>query len=230
MTGALALLPVSLSRADDTPAVTTQSAVTVAPAASAPAAPPKLPYGVEDVLKLSRAQVGDEIIVKYVKNSGTLYNLAPADIVYLRNSGVSQTVMNAMLDQRKLAEVAAQTPATTAAPALTTAPTGAEADMSSSPPADSYNAPADTAVQAPLTPPASTVSVIPWPAATSAYYGYYYPYPYYGYYPGVSFAFGFGPGCYYGHGYYGHGHGYYGHGSSAVHGGHGGGGHGGGHR
>ena len=229
ITGALAVLPACLTLAADSSTGTTQTAGTVAPVAAPVAAQPKLPYGVADILKLSQAQVGDDIIVNYVKNSGTIYNLAPADIVYLKNSGVSDRVLNSMLDQRKLADAAAaaqasaQSAAASSAAAMAAAPTGAEADYSAG-----YPAPGDTTVQAPLTPPASTVTVVPYPAATAAYYGYYYPY-YYG--PSVSVAFGIGGG-YYGYGHYGHGyygHGYYGHGSYAIHGGHGGGHGGGGH-
>jgi hypothetical protein len=236
MAGALTLLPVSMSLAAETDAAATHSTVVPAPVITTTVAQPKLPYGVDDVLKLSRAQIGDDIIVNYVKNSGTIYNLTSSDIVYLKSAGVSERVINTMIDQKKLAQLAVQT---APAPAPTTAPSGFEADTSYAAP--TYTAPtdagtpADMAVQAPLTPPASSVTVVPYPAATAAYYGSYYPYyGYYGY-PGVSFAFGFGPG-YYGHGYYGHGHyghGYYGHGSYAHGGGHavahGGGGHGGHH-
>jgi len=231
---AFAFLPASVSLASDTS--TTAQQVVVAPAtpATPAAAEQKLPYGADDILKLSRAHIGEEIILNYIRNSGTIYNLRPADIVYLKNAGVSEKVINAMVDQRKqvelaaaqTAQMAAQAPAPT--PVVNTAPTGPSETYDTSTPGTEMSA---TPAEAPLTPPASTVTTIPYPAATSAYYGYYYPYyPYYGYYPGVSFAFGFGPGCYYGHGYYGHG--YYGH-SYAVHGGGGhvshSGGHGGGH-
>src|SRR5437016_4186417 len=64
-------------------------------------APPKLPYGVEDVLKLSRAQVNEEITLSYIQTSGTIYSLGSKDIVYLKQQGVSDKVINAMLEQRK---------------------------------------------------------------------------------------------------------------------------------
>src|SRR5579859_7913248 len=76
--------------------------------ASTAAAPVKLPYGVEDVLKLSRAQVGEDVILNYVQSSGTVYTLSPKEIIYLKEQGVSEKVMNAMLDQRKRVELAAQ--------------------------------------------------------------------------------------------------------------------------
>jgi hypothetical protein len=233
---AFAFLPAFMSSASDTGttavgASTTQQVVVVPATPATPPVDQKLPYGVDDVLKLSRAQIGEEIILNYVRNSGTIYNLRASDIVYLKNAGVSEKVIGAMVDQRRQVEMAAAqtTQMTAQAPALTpvlnTAPTGPSGTYDNS--ASGTDMAAAAPAEAPLNPPASTVTTIPYPAATSAYYGYYYPYyPYYGYYPGVSVAFGFGPGCYYGHGYYGHG--YYGH-SYAVHGGghvsHSGGGH-----
>ena len=98
---------VALNATAQTPAPTTSPASTPAAADSAPV---KLPYGVEDVLKLSRAQVSEDVTLNFIHNSGTIYNLSPNDIVYLRNQGVSDRVINTMLDQRKNvpAEMAAQ--------------------------------------------------------------------------------------------------------------------------
>ncbi len=84
-----------------TPSATATSQT--APTLAAVVNPSGLPYGVEDILKLSRAQISDDIIINYIENSGTVYNLAPKDIVYLRDQGVSDAVVNAMLDQRKKA-------------------------------------------------------------------------------------------------------------------------------
>jgi hypothetical protein len=171
---------------------------TAAPPAVVEIAPPKVPYGIEDIVKLSKAQVNEEVIVKYIQNSGTIYTLTPKEIVYLRDQGVSDRVVHTMLDQRRnVSETAAQVqpvaePA--AAPVPAPAPT-----FANPPPADA--APAQASA------PASTVYVIPHPTTYSyyAYPGPYY-YPYYGYYGGYwgpSFAFRFGYG---GHGHYGHYH------------------------
>src|SRR5438876_1655094 len=73
---------------------------TDAPAVSATATA-KLPYGVDDVLKLCRGKVSDDIIVTYVQNSGTAYNLSPQVIVYLREQGVSDRIVSVMLEQRR---------------------------------------------------------------------------------------------------------------------------------
>jgi hypothetical protein len=180
---------------------------------AAPVVTPKLPYGVEDVLKLSKANIGEDIILNYVQNSGTIYNLRPEDIVYLRNQGVSDRVMNALLDQRKRVELASQAAAPVVpqqgAPAAVS-DTANQAAVASS----ASVSPNATYAEAPLTPPASSVYVIPYSGASYSYYGPYGYYPYYGgwYGPSISLGFRFG-----GHRYYG-GHGFGGH----AHGGHGG--------
>ncbi len=221
MLGVISFVAMTAAWAADT-AASPQIIVTGAPSAdqsAAPAPPPsepapvKLPYGVEDVLKLSRAQVSDDIIVNYVQNSGTIYNLSPNDIVYIRNQGVSERVIGSMLDQRRrVTEVAAQAaPQSAPAPyAAAPQPTYDAANSTAAAAPPTYAAPAPAQTQS----AASTLYVIPYPQATSAYYGYPYYYPYYsGYYgPSVSVGFGFGGcwpyygGCYRG-GYY-HG-GYY---------------------
>jgi len=171
------------------------TAQTPAPAAtpaptppSSDAAPAKLPYGVEDVVKLSRAQISEDITLNYIQNSGTIYNLAPKDIVTLRNEGVSDKVINAMLDQRKNvpADVAAQNTLQAQAAAASAGLVPVVADTSNLPaapvyvqPPPVYIQPAPVCVQPePEYVPPSTVYVIPYGPSGCAYYGY--PAPYYG--------------------------------------------------
>jgi hypothetical protein len=200
----------------------TVSAQPEAPASTAPAAPARLPYGVEDVLKLSRAQVSDDVTVTYIHNSGTIYNLAPNDIVYLRSQGVSERVINTMLDQRTV--VPAQAAAQAAAAALATPPAPVAPDANAATAAQyapQYVQPASAPVYAeaqPVSAPASTLYVIPYSS------GPYY-YPSYGYYPyyGSSVVIGVGYGGYRGYpGHYYHGgyyhSGYHGGGHYAYHG------------
>jgi len=222
LAGACICLPLRLVSAEDTNSSPAQSA-SPQPAgvgdnqAAAPSALPKLPYGVDDVLKLSRAQISDDIVLNYIHNSGTIYNLGPQEIVYLRNQGVSDRVINAMLDQRKqVTEPAAQTAPVPSAPTVSVAPAQAAPEVPVAP---------DYAQVAPQATPASSVYVIPSPAA-NPYYSYYY-YPYYGYYgpygyyyrpycaPYVSFGFRYG-----GYGYWHGGHyhgGHYTHGGGHYH-------------
>jgi hypothetical protein len=171
------------------PAVTTSAPVTVT-----------LPYGVDDVLKLSRAQVSDDIIVNFVQNSGIAYNLGPKELVYLKEQGVSDRVVNAMLDERKrvIAEAAAAAQTPPPAPAQTSE------TVSTPSYAPTYAQPQTEVQAAP-----STVYTIP-----SQPYAYY-PTPYYGYYGGpyyygpsiaVGFAFGSSSSCWHGGWHGGGGH------------------------
>ncbi len=228
--GLLLTLPVmaadtnTATQADTSAAQATPApAPSLATATQVPTTANRLPYGAEDVVKLSRAQISDDVIINYVRNSGTAYNLQPTDIVQLRNDGVSDQVIKAMMDQKNhLGDYAANQSAAAqqAVPAQMTAPNVATAPLTPAP--------------AVTTAPASSVYVIPSPSVEAAYYGpyydpyYYSPYAYYGspyyygyYGPGISLGFRFGGGRYYGGHYYG---GHYG-------GGHYGGGHygGGGH-
>jgi hypothetical protein len=176
-------------------AQTTAPSETPTPSASATeAAPAKLPYGVDDVLKLSRAQVSEDITLNYIKNSGTIYSLTPKEIVYLKNEGVSDKVVNAMMDQRQNvpADVANQN-ALQAQVAASIAPQASSyADPNAGLPAPVLVQPQPfyvepTPVYVPAEPdyvPESTLYVIPYGPSG---YGYLPPYR--------SFQFGSGYGC-----------------------------------
>src|SRR5262245_18020583 len=58
-------------------------------AATIAAEPVQLSAGGEDVLKLSRAKVSDDVIVAFIQSSGQRFNLTAAEIVHLRKEGVS---------------------------------------------------------------------------------------------------------------------------------------------
>jgi hypothetical protein len=212
LSGGVALLGASAAaQTETTPVIPPpQPAVTARPAATV-----TLPYGVDDVLKLSRAQVSEDIIVNYIQNSGIAYNLRSQELVYLKEQGVSDRVVNAMLDERKrvIAEAAA---AAQAAPPPAPAPAQTSETISTASYAPTFSEPQNEVQPAP-----STVYVIPSQPTYS-----YYSAPYYGswggpYYYGPSLAIGFAFG---------------GHSSSCWHGGwhgssswHGGGGWHGGH-
>lgn len=185
------------------PAPDTTPAVVVNLAQQPATTPPALSYGVPQVIQLAEAKVSDGTIINYIHNSGNTYGLDAAQIIYLRQQGVSDNVINTMINQPK---VAGSQPAP-------------QADVTTV-----YAQPTTTVVQA--APQPSTVYVIPDTQtyyynsyyARPRYYGYY-SYPYYG--PAVSLNFGFGGGWRGGGGYYYHNGG----------GDRGGGGyHGGGHR
>jgi len=166
------------------------------PAASAT---PQLSYGVSQIVQLTQAKVGEDTIIAYIKNSGNGYGLNADQIIYLRQKGVSDAVVSAMLNQPKNM---------TANAAPTPAPQNSRAEVS-------------TAVAQPTvtyeTVPSSTVYVMP-DTQTYDYDNYYYQPYYYPYYaapfPAVSFSFGFGGGGFRGRGFHGggfHGGGFHGH-------------------
>lgn len=158
---------------------TAPSETSTSTASSNDAAPAKLPYGVDDVLKLSHAQVSEDITLNYIHNSGTIYSLAPKDIVYLRNEGVSDKVISAMLDQRQNvpADVANQNAlqAQAAASVMPSAPANADPNaLQAAPvyvqPAPFYVPPAPVYVPPePDYAPPSTLYIIPYGPAGSCY-------------------------------------------------------------
>src|ERR1039457_4109550 len=172
--GAASLVAASALAQTEAPSTTTTTATTVAPATS-DTVPVTLPYGAQDVLKLSRAQVGEDLTLNFIRNSGTIYNLAPKDIVYLHNEGVSDRVINAMLDQRKNvpAEMAAHSPQpspSTPAPAPIYQDPNAAAAQASAQYAPAYNQQVPAYVQPDNSyAPASSVYVMPY---SSGGYGY----------------------------------------------------------
>jgi uncharacterized membrane protein YgcG len=152
---------------------------------AAQTAPVQLSYGVSQIIQLSKAKVGEDTIVNYIRNSGSSYGMDANQIVYLKQQGISDAVINTMLNQpRQVAQAAPQ-------PAYPTASSTATVVAQ---PAVTYVQPATTYV------PSSTVYVIPDTQTYRYYNNYYQPsygyYPYYsGWdYPAVSFSFGFGGG------------------------------------
>ena len=208
---------VALGATAETPVPAATSTSTPSATDSAPA---RLPYGVDDVLRLSRAQVGEDITLNYIQNSGTIYNLGAKEVVYLRNEGVSDKVIKAMLDQRKTvpAEVAAQNALQAQTAASTTVQASANAGVSTPQAAtvcvqspSMYVQPAPVYVEpAPDYVPASTLYVIPNGSSGCSYCRYpsYYYGRAYGYPSTVMSIHGgyFGGGRYYGAGRSGGGH------------------------
>jgi len=181
-----ALLATNIVAQDASTSATTPN---VAQTAAGSGSAPQLSYGVPQVLQLSQAKIGDNTIVAYIQNSGTIYSLNAAEIVYLKQQGVSDAVITTMLNQRQqVTQAAAQTAPQAPATATTSQPGSAETSTAVAQPTVTYVQPV----------PSSTVYVIP-DTQTYNYNAYYYQpyyYPYYGgwYYPPVSFSFGFGGG------------------------------------
>ena len=203
------IAPVLLAQ-DSTPAPA--SAEVVAPASASETRPVELSPGVPDILKLGRARVSDEAITAFISNSGRIYHLSVSEILYLREQGVSDRVLTAMLSAGQ--NVAAAAAQVAPQPAPQPAPTGPTSDwVNSSPqPAPPASQPAPSYVAAaPVYTQPSPLYVYPAPS-----YEYYDSWPYYWGYPSISFGFGFGRGYYGGY----HGGGYHGGGYHGGGGGH----------
>jgi hypothetical protein len=72
------------------------------------------PLSVGDVKALAAAGVGDNVIISQIRNSHTVYHLSAADIIDLRNAGVSNPVIDFMINTpASIGGAAAAPPATT---------------------------------------------------------------------------------------------------------------------
>jgi hypothetical protein len=54
------------------------------------------PLGLSDIVALTHARVNDGIIIRYIRDHGTVYTLTPPDFDYLRSNGVSPSVVDYM--------------------------------------------------------------------------------------------------------------------------------------
>ncbi len=56
------------------------------------------PLTVADVQSLAKAGISDDLILSQIRNSRTVYHLATADIIALKNAGVSEKVIDFMIN------------------------------------------------------------------------------------------------------------------------------------
>lgn len=61
----------------------------------------KEPLTINDLIKLSQGGVSDDTIIRYIQETRTTYNLNQAQINRLQEAGVSQRVINYMVDTGK---------------------------------------------------------------------------------------------------------------------------------
>jgi len=59
------------------------------------------PLTIGDIIKLSQGGVSDETIIRYIQQTRTTYNLSQAQITRLQEAGVSQRIINYMVDTGK---------------------------------------------------------------------------------------------------------------------------------
>ncbi len=56
------------------------------------------PLGLADIKALAKSGVGDDIIISQIRNSRTVYRLSTAEIIDLKDSGVSERVIDFMIN------------------------------------------------------------------------------------------------------------------------------------
>jgi uncharacterized protein YcfJ len=58
------------------------------------------PLSIADIVRMSHDHVGDDLIVRQMEATGSVYNLSADDITYLRQNGVSERVVSIMISRR----------------------------------------------------------------------------------------------------------------------------------
>lgn len=125
-----------------------------------------LPPGVQDIVKLKQAGLSDDVILSQIKNSGATYNLSADQIIYLKNQGIGDAAIRALISgSGSAAAPAAPTPVTTTPPpppVTDTAPPAAPVTAvppPTAPPTDASSAPNLDAFRAQLSPYGQWVDV-----------------------------------------------------------------------
>jgi hypothetical protein len=151
MAGTLAQLSTSRAQND---AGTAPTEVAATATNLAPAELPKLPAdltpGLADVIKLTQSNVGDDVVLGYIKNSGNAYKPTADEILYLNDLGVSQNVINALMQNGKPGGQEAVAATASMQQQIPTPPSNAQL---SSPEVPSYSVTQDASVGATVPPP-----------------------------------------------------------------------------
>ena len=119
-----------------------------APKAAPKTAPAKTatkaaPSPVDSVIESVKAGLSESLIIRTLQRDNKPANLTPADLVKLKNAGVSENIINVMLDPAS-APAAAAAPAPAPAPVAAAAPAPAPAPAPEPPAAAAAAAPAST--------------------------------------------------------------------------------------
>jgi|CZKM01.1.fsa_nt_gi hypothetical protein len=113
---------------------------------------PSLPPGVQDVVKLVKAGLGEEVILAHIKNTGAFYSLSADQLISLHDQGVSENEIKALLGAGSPTVPANPAPAPAPAPVVTSpAPTPAVTASAPAPPPAQY-APVPIAPAVPMAP------------------------------------------------------------------------------
>jgi len=69
------------------------------------------PLGLADIKALTKAGVSDEVIISQIRNSHTAYRLSTAEIIDLKDAGVSEKVIDFMINTPSLSPYSSAVPA-----------------------------------------------------------------------------------------------------------------------
>jgi uncharacterized protein YcfJ len=56
---------------------------------------------IQDVVYMTQSNVHESTIIKEIQSSRSIFNLTPADIIFLKEQGVSENVINTMIDSNR---------------------------------------------------------------------------------------------------------------------------------
>ena len=132
--GLLAVAGCNSSSADtntaDTKPLAFQPAPEIRQAQPTPAAPDAAPLPIvepnldftpspnlADLIKLARSGVSESLMLKFIQNTPGAFGLGAAEIIYLNDLGVSETIINAMMERDRAYATAPQAAPTAPAPA-----------------------------------------------------------------------------------------------------------------
>src|SRR5438128_2717192 len=90
------LVPLFTGCAQPAPPPVPKTPLPEQPASSVPAT---VSPGVAEVLRLAQSGVAEDVILAYINNSTTGFNLSADQILYARDMGLSSQVITAMLDR-----------------------------------------------------------------------------------------------------------------------------------
>ena len=142
------------------------SAAIYCPAQTPPANPSGLSPDLQEVVKLSQQQMSDDVIINYIKNTGKSYTLTADDMIYLKQQGVSQAVISALLQTAAPSGANPASPSVPAPPANANPPPGAGASSPVPPPLDDNSGSSASTAPAPA-PVSPSVPVPPPPTAVA---------------------------------------------------------------
>jgi hypothetical protein len=131
------------------------------PAAAQASAPSSLSSGATEVAKLAQAGVGDDVILSFIGQSQSYYHLSAADIMGLKDAGVSSPALTAMLNHDAALRLQQQASIPSAATPVAPPPAVAQSDTAAATATASPTS-ANTTVVVQSAPPPAQVEVIPF--------------------------------------------------------------------